>query len=157
MSVSTAVPGRPDLEADLARDIVKRALFVGPVLIAIFAIVANHLVHVGRGEPGDPDQCPRSARPGARQLTGIMPTAQEMIRLDSGTPAWISGAGRAIIFIHGVLVDHRMWQAQVDALSPHYRVCCIDMLGHGEAPDPPGEATQWCQFARCRSSVMPTR
>ena len=63
----------------------------------------------------------------------------DMIRLASGTPVWVSGTGRTVIFIHGVLVDHRMWQAQVEALSPHYRVCCIDMLGHGDAPDPPGE------------------
>ncbi|NNE24960.1 MAG: alpha/beta fold hydrolase [Rhizobiales bacterium] len=68
-----------------------------------------------------------------------MATQQDMIRLASGTPVWVSGTGRTVIFIHGVLVDHRMWQAQVEALSPHYRVCCIDMLGHGDAPDPPGE------------------
>lgn len=66
---------------------------------------------------------------------------QEKHALDSGTPVWVSGAGRAVILVHGVLVDHRMWQAQVDALSPYYRVCGIDMLGHGEAPDPPGERT----------------
>ena len=36
MSVNAAVPGRRDLELHLARDIAKRALYVGPVLVAIF-------------------------------------------------------------------------------------------------------------------------
>ncbi len=38
-------------------------------------------------------------------------------------------------------MDHRMWASQVEALSEHYRVCCFDMWGHGEAPDPPGQRT----------------
>lgn len=62
------------------------------------------------------------------------------MRTANGTPVWVSGTGpNCVILIHGVLVDHRMWRAQVDALSAHYRVCCIDMLGHGDAPDPVGE------------------
>ncbi len=56
-----------------------------------------------------------------------------------GTPIWTSGAGPTIVFIHGVLFDHRMWRPQVKALSGQYRTCCYDMLGHGAAPDPPGE------------------
>lgn len=66
---------------------------------------------------------------------------QETFHTDGGTPVWVSGAGPTVILVHGVLVDHRMWAQQVAALAPHYRVCCIDMLGHGDAPDPPGERT----------------
>jgi len=55
-----------------------------------------------------------------------------------GTPVWISGAGPTVVLIHGVLMDHRMWRPQVEALSHWYRVCCFDMLGHGQAPQPPG-------------------
>ena len=58
-----------------------------------------------------------------------------------GTPVWVRGSGPSVIFIHGVLVDHRMWAPQVDALSGRYRTCCFDMLGHGRAPDPEGERT----------------
>ncbi len=58
-----------------------------------------------------------------------------------GTPVWVTGSGRTVIFVHGVLVDHRMWGPQVDALSSRYRTCCLDMLGHGNAPDPAGERT----------------
>ncbi len=31
-----------------------------------------------------------------------------------------------------------MWASQVEALAEHYRVCCFDMWGHGDAPDPVG-------------------
>lgn len=46
-----------------------------------------------------------------------------------------------MVLVHGVMVDHRMWAPQVRALSGTYRVCCIDMLGHGDAPDPPSART----------------
>ncbi len=65
-----------------------------------------------------------------------------MIRTANGTPVFVRGEGLVtLILIHGVLVDHRMWHRQVAALSAHVRVCCIDMLGHGDALDPPGERT----------------
>ncbi len=68
-----------------------------------------------------------------------MTIPQEMFRTENGTPVWVSGAGPTVILVHGVLVDHRMWTPQVAALSPRHRVCCMDMLGHGDAPDPPGD------------------
>ena len=68
-----------------------------------------------------------------------MSIPQTRIRTENGTPVWVSGAGPTLILLHGVLVDHRMWARQVEALSAHFRVCCYDMLGHGEAPDPPGD------------------
>ena len=60
-------------------------------------------------------------------------------RTTNGTPVWIAGEGPTLVLIHGVMMDHRMWQRQMDTLSSICRVCCFDMLGHGEAPDPPGE------------------
>ncbi|MEM7430276.1 MAG: alpha/beta fold hydrolase [Pseudomonadota bacterium] len=65
----------------------------------------------------------------------------ELLRTAGGTPVWITGTGPAVIFIHGVMVDHRMWHPQVDAMAGRYRVCCMDMLGHGGAPDPAGKRT----------------
>ena len=56
----------------------------------------------------------------------------------SGTPVWIDGDGPTLVLVHGVLMDHRMWAPQVAAFASHYRVCCIDMLGHGRAPNPDG-------------------
>ena len=68
-----------------------------------------------------------------------MSIPQTRIRTGNGTPVWVSGTGPTLILLHGVLVDHRMWSRQVEALSAHFRVCCYDMLGHGEAPDQPGD------------------
>ena len=59
----------------------------------------------------------------------------------NGTPIWITGEGPPLILVHGVLMDHRMWAGQVAMLSDNYRVICLDMLGHGDAPNPPGERT----------------
>ncbi len=55
-----------------------------------------------------------------------------------GTPVWVRGTGPTVIFVHGVLMDHRMWTPQIEAMCGHYRTCCYDMLGHGTAPDPDG-------------------
>jgi len=67
-----------------------------------------------------------------------MPSKNELFRTKNDTPVWVSGIGRTVIFVHGVLVDHRMWDQQVNALSSLYRICCMEMFGHGKAPDPPG-------------------
>lgn len=56
----------------------------------------------------------------------------------AGNPAYIDGEGPTIVLIHGVMMDHRMWDAQVKELSRSYRVVRMNMLGHGRAPDPPG-------------------
>ncbi|MEH7384447.1 alpha/beta fold hydrolase [Bacillus sp. JJ1521] len=48
------------------------------------------------------------------------------------------GNGEPLIFIHGVGLDHQMWEKQVKGLSQHYRVICYDMLGHGGSEHPPG-------------------
>lgn len=37
----------------------------------------------------------------------------------------------ACIMIHGVGLNQGMWQAQVDALSPHFQCITLDLLGHG--------------------------
>lgn len=57
----------------------------------------------------------------------------------AGNPAYIDGEGPTIVLIHGVMMDHRMWEAQVRDLSRSFRVVRMNMLGHGKAPDPPGQ------------------
>ena len=70
-----------------------------------------------------------------------MATPTDMFRTSNGTPVWVTGEGPPVVLIHGVQMDHRMWDAQVAALSDNYRILCIDMLGHGDAPDPEGVRT----------------
>ncbi len=58
-----------------------------------------------------------------------------------GTPVWIDGEGPTLVMAHGVLMDHRMWAPLVNLLTDRYRVVRFDMLGHGQASDPPGQRT----------------
>jgi pimeloyl-ACP methyl ester carboxylesterase len=43
-----------------------------------------------------------------------------------------SGAGaEAVVFLHGVTLDRRMWEAQVDHLQGTHRCLAVDRRGHG--------------------------
>lgn len=50
-----------------------------------------------------------------------------------------SGKGRAVVLVHGGLVDSRLWDAQVKPLSKRFRVVRYDMRGYGRSPAPTGE------------------
>lgn len=52
------------------------------------------------------------------------------------------GSGPAIILSHGFLMDHTMFDAQVAALSPTYRVITWDERGFGETRST-GEFSYW--------------
>lgn len=41
------------------------------------------------------------------------------------------GAGPAIVFIHGAILDHSQWDPQVDALAEEYTTVAYDIRGHG--------------------------
>ncbi|SDJ10214.1 alpha/beta fold hydrolase [Alteribacillus bidgolensis] len=58
--------------------------------------------------------------------------------LNNGKTHWKEiGKGDPVIFIHGVGMDHTMWEEQSDYMSSYYRVIVYDMIGHGlsEKPD----------------------
>src|ERR1700678_4347755 len=42
-----------------------------------------------------------------------------------------AGDGQVIVLSHGILMDQSMFDDQVAALSPHYRVITWDERGHG--------------------------
>lgn len=72
------------------------------------------------------------------------------VHLPAGTIRYReAGSGPAIVFVHGYLVDHRLWDGVVDALADRYRCIAPDwpMGAHrvAMAPDtdlsPPGIAT----------------
>jgi 3-oxoadipate enol-lactonase len=56
------------------------------------------------------------------------------------------GAGRAVVLVHGFPLDHTMWNAQIDALSPSYRVIAPDLRGFGRSGVSDGTVTMQ-QFA----------
>ena len=58
---------------------------------------------------------------------------------DAGGTAWaLHGSGPALALIHGFGLNRAMWQWQLPALAPHFRVLTYDLLGHGESAPPAG-------------------
>jgi 3-oxoadipate enol-lactonase len=53
-----------------------------------------------------------------------------------GTAFEASGDGPPVLLIHGLGACREMWQWQVPALEPHFRVVRYDLLGHGESRPP---------------------
>jgi len=46
------------------------------------------------------------------------------------------GHGPAVLLSHGYSATCRMWDAQIAAFAPRYRIIVWDMRGHGETEDP---------------------
>ena len=51
------------------------------------------------------------------------------------------GHGPDLVLLHGALVSSRMWQPQVEALSPHFTLHTLDLAAHSSAPDLDGDYT----------------
>jgi len=47
-----------------------------------------------------------------------------------------NGSGPPVIFLHGICLDHRMWQQQVDYFSKYYTCINIDLRGFGKSSLP---------------------
>jgi len=56
-----------------------------------------------------------------------------------GTWFRCDGQGDAVVLIHGVGLDHNMWERQVAGLKSQFQVITYDMLGHGQSAHPPDE------------------
>ncbi|OCA92910.1 alpha/beta fold hydrolase [Pseudobacillus wudalianchiensis] len=63
------------------------------------------------------------------------------------------GMGEPLILIHGVGLDHTMWEKQVEGLSKHFRVIVYDMVGHGGSEHPPAPYTL-SQFVEQLAELM---
>ena len=58
---------------------------------------------------------------------------------DAGETAWeLRGGGPPVALIHGFGLNRDMWQRQLPALAPHFRVLSYDLLGHGASAPPEG-------------------
>ena len=78
------------------------------------------------------------------------------VRLPDGTAAFVAGAGPALVFLHGVGLDRRMWAAQVHGLARSHMVVTYDLMGHGKSPPVMGEAAldDWVlQLERVRRAL----
>ena len=56
----------------------------------------------------------------------------------SPTFSRVDGQGPPLVLIHGVGLDHTMWDRVLDDLVPKHRVLRYDLWGHGRSDDPPG-------------------
>jgi pimeloyl-ACP methyl ester carboxylesterase len=50
-----------------------------------------------------------------------------------------SGAGPAVLFVHGLLGSHRNWAHLIDRLDDAHRVIVPDLFGHGASAKPVGD------------------
>jgi pimeloyl-ACP methyl ester carboxylesterase len=50
----------------------------------------------------------------------------------------VSGQGQPLVLLHAGVADSRMWDAQVKAFAPHFRVIRYDLRGFGQSPMPSG-------------------
>ncbi len=48
-----------------------------------------------------------------------------------------TGAGRPILFLHGLSFDSSMWVPAIEYLARHYRCLAVDLPGHGNSSDRP--------------------
>ena len=51
------------------------------------------------------------------------------------------GAGAAVLLVHAIGCDHRMWDGLGTALAPRFRVIRMDVRGHGRSAVTPGPYT----------------
>lgn len=59
----------------------------------------------------------------------------------SGTAYFESGAGPAIVLLHGVGLHADMWQPVAERMAKGHRVIVPDLLGHGTSPVPPADVS----------------
>ncbi|MCP4106789.1 MAG: alpha/beta hydrolase [Desulfobacteraceae bacterium] len=46
----------------------------------------------------------------------------------------VSGQGEiTLLFVHGWLCDHKVWQSQIDYFSNNYKAAWLDLAGHGDS------------------------
>ena len=51
----------------------------------------------------------------------------------------VAGTGDAVVFIHGLGADRRLWDAQFTSFAKHYRILRYDLRGHGKSAVPTSE------------------
>ena len=63
------------------------------------------------------------------------------------------GTGPALVLLHGLTQDSRVWKIQMDSLSKHFTVVAWDAPGAGLSADPPGNYTI-SDWADCLSQLL---
>jgi pimeloyl-ACP methyl ester carboxylesterase len=66
----------------------------------------------------------------AQQRQGFVPVNDGKLYYET------NGSGPPLVFLHGVCLDHRMWQQQVDYFSKSYTCINLDLRGFGKSSLP---------------------
>lgn len=125
----TARRVRPGAEAArrgagaLAKASIPAAAGVGGVVLALRTSVRR-----ARLDPGEP---PPPVPPGTehRFVGGATGSRLHLLEL---------GAGRPVLFLHGVTLAATIWSGQLAALAGDFRVLALDLTGHGRSEAGPG-------------------
>lgn len=65
----------------------------------------------------------------------------------------VYGPGQPVVLLHGYPLDHRMWQAQIEALGEHCRVIAPDLRGFGQSSLDEGDAQRGVSMAQYAADV----
>lgn len=70
-------------------------------------------------------------------FNGCAQQQQGFIPINDGTLYYEKkGSGPTLVFLHGVFLDHRMWQQQIDYFSKSYTCINLDLRGFGRSSLP---------------------
>jgi len=60
------------------------------------------------------------------------------VTVDDGTNVYYAdrGTGPTLLFVHGILMNQRIWERQTSILADDYRVISVDLRGHGRSDAP---------------------
>jgi 3-oxoadipate enol-lactonase len=72
----------------------------------------------------------------------------------------MAGKGAALVLVHGLSLNRKMWDDQFSVLAEHYRVIRYDLRGHGNSSNPDGpysqieDLYQLLRFLRVEKAVL---
>jgi pimeloyl-ACP methyl ester carboxylesterase len=79
----------------------------------------------------------------------LSPATRHHVQLPSGKIAYREqGSGKVALFVHGVLLNGRLWRHQLDHLSDVRRCIAVDLLAHGDTEIAPGQDVSVTSNAR---------
>src|SRR6185295_13111020 len=64
------------------------------------------------------------------------------------------GAGLPVVLVHGFPFDHRMWDAQIEALGTEFRVIAPDLRGFGRSTIEPSDVNAGVGMDRYAADVI---
>jgi pimeloyl-ACP methyl ester carboxylesterase len=84
----------------------------------------------------------------------VSPLVPEVISLHGHSLSFVdSGAGDAVLFVHGLLGSHANWAHLIDRLDDRNRVVVPDLFGHGASSNPGGDYSLAAHAATLRDLI----